>query len=161
MNGYARAFRIATRIGVLTNLGMGLTAVVAPDWFLRAMGFDVAYPNLWPRFAAWLLILMSLFYIPGANDLNRYRANAVLSVCARISGVVFFSGMVVLIGFSSRYLLFGLIDLVFAVPCGIFLLMAVRRQKEEQQRLEAMRAERPTTSGATHAVAAEEIARTR
>jgi hypothetical protein len=161
MNGYARAFRVATRIGIATNFGMGLTALFAPDWFLRTMGFDVAYPNLWPRFAAWLLILMSLFYIPGSTDLNRYRANAVLSVCARISGVAFFSGMVLLIGFSPRYLLFGLIDLVFAVPCGLFLLMAVRRQNEEQQRQEAMRAQRPTTSGVTHAVAAEEIARTR
>ena len=160
MNGYARAFRLVTWTGILTNFALGLTGVFAPDWLLRTMGFDVAYPNLWPRFAAWLLILLSLFYIPGANDMNRYRANAVLAVTCRFAGVAFFVGAVALVGFETRYLLFGGIDLVFGVPEAILLALAVRRQREDQEREdETTKALRPRTMGATHG--AEEIARTR
>lgn len=132
MNRYARAFRITVWIGVIVNLTLCAVALVAPDWFLTAWGLDPAYPNLWPRFAAWLLILLSLMYIPGANDIHRYRANAVLQVVARFSGVVFFTGAVAVLGFSSRFLLFALLDLVFAVPSGAFLLLAIRHG--EQQR---------------------------
>lgn len=162
MNGPARAFRITVWIGILINFGLALPALFAPDWLLRTLGFDVAYPNVWPRFAAWLLILLSLFYIPGANDPYRYRANALLSVCARYAGVVFFAGAVLGVGFSSRYLLFGLIDLAIALPSGIFLWMAIRAQRQEQeQRKQATVPPGPRTIGATHVVAAEEITRAR
>lgn len=129
MNGYARAFQITVWGGILVNFALAITALVDPDWLLTTMGFEVADPNIWPRFAAWLLILLSLFYIPGANDPNRYRANAVLSVVARFAGAIFFTGAVVL-GFRALYLMFGLIDLVFAVPTAIFLALAIRRREE-------------------------------
>lgn len=162
MNRYARAFQVTIWIGILVNLGLALTALVAPDWLLRTLGFDIAYPNLWPRFAAWLLILLSLFYIPGANDINRYRANAVLAVCARFAGVAFFTGAVLLVGFSSRYLLFGLIDLVFAVPGAIFLWLALRQQRQDQERERQMTiALRPRTIGVSHVAAAEKVTHTR
>lgn len=161
MNGYARAFRITVWIGILVNFALALGAVFAPDWLLRTMGFDVAYPNVWPRFAGWLLILLSLFYIPGANDPNRYRANAVLSVCARFAGVAFFTGAVLLVGFSTRYLLFGLIDLVFAVPSGALLWLAIRRQRADQAREQVLRATLLPTEGDTHVEAADEVAHTR
>ncbi|HEU0301744.1 MAG TPA: hypothetical protein VFR37_19985, partial [Longimicrobium sp.] len=132
MKRYERAFRITVWIGVIVNLTLGAAALVAPDWFLTAWGVDVAYPNLWPRFAAWLLILLSLSYIPGANDIHRYRANAVLQVVARFSGVVFFTGAVLVLGFSRRFLLFGLLDLAFAVPSGIFLLLALRHLERQK-----------------------------
>jgi hypothetical protein len=125
----ARAFQITVWIGVLVNFACGLTALFAPNWFLRTLGFETADPNVWPRFAAWLLMLLSLFYVPGANDLVRYRANAALSVFARFAGVVFFISAVVLMGFSARYLIFGLIDLVFAVPSAVFLALATREQR--------------------------------
>lgn len=130
MSRHARAFQITVWIGILANLSLAVTSVFAPDWLLTTMGFNPAYPNLWPRFAAWLLILLSLFYIPGANDLDRYRANAVLQVVARFSGVVFFTAMVLLVGFSTRFFLFAALDLAFAVPSGIFLALAIRQQKQ-------------------------------
>ena len=40
-----------------------------------AMALPPASPLLWPRFAAWLLILLSLFYMPGAMDLDTYRVD--------------------------------------------------------------------------------------
>jgi FtsH-binding integral membrane protein len=126
VNDPARAFRITVWIGVLVNFALGLTALFAPNWLLDTMGFQEADPDIWPRFAAWLLMLLTLFYVPGANDIDRYRANAVLSVFARFAGVVFFTSMVVFTDFSARYLIFGLIDLVFAVPSAVFLWLATR-----------------------------------
>lgn len=132
MNGHARAFRVVVWVGVLVNIALSVAAVFAPDWLLGTMGFEVAVPNIWPRFAGWLLILLSLFYIPGANDLHRYRANAVLQVCARFAGVVFFTGAVLLAGFSTRYLLFAGIDLAFGLPSGIFLWRALRGERTDR-----------------------------
>ena len=136
MKRYERAFRITVWIGIVVNLSLCAAALVAPDWFLTLWGLDVAYPNLWPRFAAWLLILLSLFYIPGANDIHRYRANAVLQVVARFSGVVFFTGAVAILGFSRRFLLFALLDLAFAVPSGIFLWLALRHYAQQKTPIE-------------------------
>ncbi|HEX2081544.1 MAG TPA: hypothetical protein VHG08_27825 [Longimicrobium sp.] len=132
MKRYERAFRITVWTGVIVNLALAAAALVAPDWFLTAWGFDVAYPNLWPRFAAWLVILLSLMYIPGANDIHRYRANAVLQVVARFGTAAFFTGAVLVLGFSTRFLLFGLLDLAFAVPSGVFLWLALRRQEQQK-----------------------------
>lgn len=161
MNGYARAFRVIVWIGVLVNIALATAAVFAPDWLLRTMGFDVAYPNLWPRFAGWLLILLSLFYIPGAIDPSRYRANAVLQVCARLAGVAFFAGAVLLVGFSTRYLMFAGLDLAFAVPTGILLWLAVRRERADRRSELELRTRLAAPPGTSHAEAADEVAQTR
>jgi hypothetical protein len=78
-------------------------------------------PLMWPRFAAWLLMLLSLFYMPGAIDLYKYRVTAWLSVFSRLAGVVFF-------WFTQppEYRMFGTFDFVFLVPEAIFLTIAVR-----------------------------------
>lgn len=161
MNGYARAFRAVVWIGVLVNITLAIAAVFAPDWLLRTMGFDVSYPNIWPRFAGWLLILLSLFYIPGANDPHRYRANAVLQVCARFAGVAFFVGAVALVGFSTRYLLFAGLDLLFGLPSGVLLWLAIRRQRDDQRREQELRVRLAPTPAAPRTEIADEIAQTR
>ena len=126
-----RAFQITVWLGVAVNFAFALAALVDPDWLLGKLGDGTADPNIWPRFAAWLLMLLSLFYIPAAQDLHRYRANALLAVVARAAGVLFFVGAVVLLDFAARYLVFGLIDLVFAVPSGVFLWAATRGTRRE------------------------------
>lgn len=133
MDRYARGFRITVYAGIAANLLLALPAVFAPDAFLVALGFDPAYPNLWVRLAAWLVVLLSLFYAPGARDLDRYRANAVLSVFARSTGFLFFASMVLLLGFTSRLWLFAALDLAVAVPSGVFLLLAVRAEEARRR----------------------------
>ena len=70
---------------------------------------------MWPRFSAQLVLLLTLFYIPGANDPFRYRANAWLAVFSRLAGVIFFTSLTL---FSSEreYWLFGAFDFAFLVP---------------------------------------------
>jgi hypothetical protein len=87
---------------------------------LALTGLPPAAPLLWTRFAAWLLILLSLLYIPGARDPYRYRQSAVLSVISRLAGVAFFATQ------PAEYRMFGLFDFVFLVPEAILLARALR-----------------------------------
>jgi hypothetical protein len=85
-------------------------------------GFPPVSPVLWPRFAALLLILLSLFYMPAGIDVERYRAVAWLAVVARLAGVIFF------LGFQPvEYRMLGLFDLIFLVPELVLLTMIASR----------------------------------
>jgi hypothetical protein len=75
---------------------------------------------VWPRFAAFLLILLSVFYVPSALDPVRNRFAAVLAVICRFSGVVFF--LVV----GGRYIVFGLFDFFFGLPQAVLLALGFR-----------------------------------
>lgn len=129
---YAKGFKVVVMAGVVLNVVLSAIALVAPGGFLGALGFDPAYPNIWVRFSAQLLLLLSLFYVPGALDLDRYRLNAWFHVLSRSAGVVFFTVCVVLLGFERRFLLFALLDLPFAVLSGLLLALAVREPKQRE-----------------------------
>ncbi len=83
---------------------------------IEFVGLPMATPLLWPRFAALLLIILSLFYMPAGIDPVRYRLVALLTLVSRLSGVVFF------VGFQApEYRMFGYFDLVFLVPQALLL----------------------------------------
>ena len=109
-------------LGIAANLALALPSVVAPARMLALMSLPPAVPLLWTRFAAWLLILLSAFYVPAAIDADRFRTNAWLAVGARLAGVVFFLTQ------PREYLTLGLFDGVFFVPEAILLTLATRRQ---------------------------------
>lgn len=100
-------------IGILLNLGFALPLIFCPDWILGL--FDIrADQRIWPRFAGLLLLILSVFYIPGAVDVDRYRIPAWLAVFpSRSLGVIFFSLAVLVydqpVGFLSGVLLDGVI----------------------------------------------------
>lgn len=128
MNAYKQWFSRVVWLGVLVNLLLSLPALFVPNTVLSLLRLEPVNLAIWPSFAANLLILLSLFYIPAAIDPDRYRAIAWLAVIARIAGVVFFSSWVLLFGQQKGYLLFGLIDFTFAVPQGVLLILAVRAE---------------------------------
>jgi hypothetical protein len=114
-------FKRVVWIGVLANFALAVPTLVAPEFMIRLVGIPMAAPLLWPQFAALLLILLSIFYIPAANNYARYRATAWTAVFSRLAGVIFF------VGFQSReYHMFGYFDLVFFVPELILLTIATR-----------------------------------
>ena len=102
-------------IGVVANFLLAGPSLVAPAFVLSALGLPVPSVIMWPQFAALLLILLSLFYIPAAMNPDRYRASAVLAVASRLAGVLFFFLV------HSDYWMFGAFDLVFFVPEAILL----------------------------------------
>jgi hypothetical protein len=109
-------------IGIIANLALAIPTLFDPETMLDLNSLPEADPLLWPQFAALLLILLSVFYMPGAMDPDRYRANAWLAVASRLVGVVFF-----LVLQSPDYRALGLVDLVFFVPEGILLVAAIAR----------------------------------
>ena len=68
-------------------------------------------------------MLLSLFYIPGAVDLRRYKATAILSLLARLAGVIFFLGL-----WPGLYPAFGYLDLTFLIIQAPLIYLALRQQ---------------------------------
>lgn len=120
MNKFGIWFGRAVWIGIVVNLALAVPVLFSPQQVLALFGLPAATPAMWPSFAALLLILLSLFYIPAAIDPINYRPVAWLAVLARLAGVVFFCF------FNSDYLAFGLIDLTFFIPESILLALALR-----------------------------------
>jgi hypothetical protein len=110
-------------LGILANFALALPTLFLPDEMLAMFSLPSASPSMWPSFAALLLILLSLFYIPAAKPL-RYRPVAWLAVLARLAGVIFFCI------FHRDYFMFGLFDLVFFIPESILLTLAIREAEE-------------------------------
>ena len=77
-------------LGILANLALALPTLAAPDMMMEFVRLPTATPVLWPRFAALLLIILSVFYAPAATDLDRYRIVAWLAIGSRAAGVLFF-----------------------------------------------------------------------
>ncbi|MFP3939394.1 MAG: hypothetical protein ACLF0P_03725 [Thermoanaerobaculia bacterium] len=121
-------FRRAVWVGIVADWALGIPSIFWPEQVLGAVGLRPTGDPVWTSFAAMILILLSLFYIPGANRPYRYRANAHLAVWARPPGVVFF-----LLLWPGRYLAFGLLDL------ALFLMQFPLLVKVMQLRPEAHR----------------------
>jgi hypothetical protein len=109
-------------LGIIANVAAAIPTLLVPDRLIAMLNLPEATPLVWPRFAAWLLILLSLFYMPGAIDLDKYRVTAKLSVFSRLAGVVFFW-----LTQPREYRMFGTFDFVFLVPETILLTIALRQ----------------------------------
>jgi hypothetical protein len=108
-------------VGIAANLALAIGVIAAPAFMLTLNRLPPAEPLLWPRFAALLLVLLSIFYMPAGVDPDRYRANAWMAVGSRLVGVVFFLAFQ-----DAVYRNLGLVDLVFFIPEVLLLTMAVR-----------------------------------
>jgi hypothetical protein len=107
-------------LGILANFALAVPTLLVPQQLIAMAGLPPASPLMWVRFSAWLLILLSFMYMPGAIDLYRYRTPALLSVTSRLTGVIFFATQ------AAEYRLFGWFDFVFLVPEAILLTIALR-----------------------------------
>ena len=106
-------------LGILLNLGFVFGLLFKPDWVLDLFNIP-ADPSIWPRFAALLLFIVTLYYIPPTIDLERYRANAWLAIFPSRSGGATFFFLAVFVfdqppGFIVALLLDGLIGLATLV----------------------------------------------
>lgn len=129
MNRYATWFRWAVIIGVVANLGFAIPGVFAPNSVLRLAQTSESLDPKWTAFAAWLLMLLSFLYIPGALDPYRYRQIAVLSVLSRLGGVIFFF----IIKAGDFTPLFGLLDLFFFLLEAPPLFLLIRAEQQDER----------------------------
>ncbi|BBD70552.1 hypothetical protein NIES4072_69190 [Nostoc commune NIES-4072] len=121
MNKYAVWFRRIVWLGVIQDWAIGFPAIFAPNWLLELLHQRPSQDPVWTSFAGLLVVLLSLFYIPGANDPYRYTANAVLATLSRPPGVLFFFFL-----YPNIYPAFGIIDLVlclFQIPLLILTML--------------------------------------
>ena len=123
---FAAWFGRATWLGILANFLLAIPGIFWPNATLGLAGQapDLEHP-VWPAFASLLLVLLSLFYIPGALDLRRYKATAILSVLARPPGVIFFLWL-----WPRLYPAFGYLDLALTLIQAPLLYLALRQQSQ-------------------------------
>lgn len=123
MNEYAKWFSRVVWLGIIANFALALPTLFLPDEMLAMYSLPSASPSMWPSFAALLLILLSLFYIPVARRPLYYPLVSWLAVLARLAGVIFFCI------FNRDYFVFGLFDGLFFVPESILLTLAIKEAK--------------------------------
>jgi hypothetical protein len=121
MQDRSKLFSWVVYAGIVVNLLLAIPGIFAPDSVTNFFQLEPARPDIWARFSGWLLMLLSLFYIPAALDPPRYLTNARLAVLARFAGAVFFIGQVAFGVLPTGYLPFGLTDLVFGSVQGLLL----------------------------------------
>lgn len=126
MNKYAVWFRRAVWLGILQDWLLGIPAIFAPNWLLGSLSQRLSLDLIWTEFAGLLVVLLSLFYIPGANDPYRYTTNAWLATLSRPPGVIFF-----LLLRPGIYPAFGIIDLVlFSIQAPLLILTMLNKPKD-------------------------------
>jgi hypothetical protein len=118
-------------LGIFANLALALPTLAAPTFMIETISLPTATPDLWPRFAALLLVILSVFYTPAATDVDRYRIVAWFAVGSRLTGVLFF------LVEGSPYLMFGLFDFVFLVPQAFLLTLIARGSKAPAPKAQA------------------------
>jgi len=134
-NKWSVAFGVAMWLGILADWLLGIPAIFLPNQTLAFFGMRGSSNPQWVAFSALLVVLLSLFYIPGAIRPYRYVASAWLGVLCRPPGVIFF-----LLLWRGQYPMFGLLDLllfVIQLPLLIMAMRAVRWSGETQEEVHA------------------------
>ncbi len=114
-------FQRVVWVGIVANIVVAATSIAYTPAVLDLLHLPPAQPLVWPRFAAFLLILLSIFYVPAARDPASNRFAAIFAVVCRFGGVGFFG----IIG--GGYIVFGLFDFAFGLPEAILLSVGLRR----------------------------------
>lgn len=118
-NRYAKWFQWAVWLGIIANCGLSIPAVFEPNATLALVGQRASSDPIWTAFAAQLLILLSIFYMPAATHPYRYPFNAWMAVLARTAGVFFFFFL-----YPGVYPIFGVLDLtMFIIQAPLLFLM--------------------------------------
>ena len=111
--------------GIIQDWLLGIPAIFAPERTLKAVKQRPTGDPNWTAFAALLVVLLSLSYIPGAQDPYRHRASAWLSVLSRPPGVLFF-----LLLRRRVYPIFGIIDAILFCVQAPLLFLTLRGTRE-------------------------------
>jgi hypothetical protein len=114
-NKYLLWFSRVVWAGIVSNLLLALLAITATTAVIEFLKLPPAEPLVWPRFASFLLILLSGFYVAAARDPLHNLYTSFWTVACRFGGVAFFS----IVG--GNYIVFGLFDLIFGLPEAILL----------------------------------------
>ncbi|MBK1724580.1 hypothetical protein [Thiocystis violacea] len=115
--------------GIVADLVLGLPAIFWPEKVLDLIGMRQTLDPVWTAFAGLILVLLAIFYIPGANQPYRYRFNAIMAVLARPPGILFFFWL-----WPDLYPAFGYLDTALFLAQFPFLVMTLQLIPERRFR---------------------------
>ncbi len=120
MNTSLKWFRGLTWLGIAINLAFALPALFAPDVLGGIFGiYVVEFAYVWLANAGMLLVQASLFYIPAANNPEKYSTYAWLSAASRLMASAFWVWQKVRWGLTGPlgnfYIVDGVLGIVFLV----------------------------------------------
>ena len=126
MNKYYKWFRHLLAIVVFIDIVLGAIVIFFPNSTLRLFGQDPSQDVLWTAFGGLCLLLIGLFIRPATRDPLRYASTARMAVIVKVALALFF-----LILWPGRYVLFGIVALIFFVILGLLLWLAKREPQPE------------------------------
>lgn len=136
MSDHSRLNRLRKLHSLVMSIGIAANSIViyglffVPDRFMALLHVPPDH-SIWVRFAANLLLLLSIFYLPAIWDLQRYRIIAWLAVFpSRAFGTIFFTAAVFIYNFPIQYLLFAG-DIFFFLAQGYLLLKITFEEKKQ------------------------------
>jgi hypothetical protein len=133
MNKYAVWYGRVIWLGIVLNMLFVFPLVFAPNWILHLLSVPLDQP-IWARASGMLLFIISVFYIPAAIDLNRYRANAWIAIFpSRTFGATFFSVAVLVFGQPKGFLSIAFVDGSIGIATLILLLLAIGEEKAKER----------------------------
>lgn len=119
-------------IGIFLNFCFIIPLFFYPRWMLNLFGVPLDQ-LIWARFAAVLLTILSVFYIPPTIDFSRYRVYAWLAVFpSRTFGATFFTLAVLLFNQPPGFLSAALLDAVIGAVTLYCLIKINAREREEE-----------------------------
>jgi hypothetical protein len=135
MNKFIKWFNIVTFIGVLINIfGMALPFIFTPQWYLDFFNLPGGGGSvIWMRQAGLLLFLISILYVAGGRDPIRYTWNAIFAVLVRMTIGSYWLWLVFIEGQTRSFLIFGIVDCVYAIFNGILLWLVLKNTENVEQ----------------------------
>ena len=129
MNTYIVWFKRVVWIGILANCTYAVCAFLIPEQLLTFLQLGLPDSTVWLFNYSVLLVLLSCFYIPAANDPFHYIVNSWLLVAARIiPATTFFIGVLTTY-MPNGFITLGIGDLTIGVVEAILLTLAIKNQK--------------------------------
>lgn len=120
-------------VGIVLNLGFIIPLCFFPSAFLAFLNVPLDQ-TIWGRIAGLFLLLISVFYIPAAIDIDRYRLVAWLAVFpSRCAGALFFSSIVLFFGHPPAFLLGAALDSVIGLITLALLIKIARAEQQDKK----------------------------
>jgi hypothetical protein len=125
---------------IWTGIGVNMLFVIAlfffPKPFFDLLGLELT-DTILARTSGMLLFIISVFYIPAAWDVDRYRANAWFHcIPSRLCGASFFTLAVLVFDYPLGYLSIAIVDAVFMVLVLILLFRITAEERAAGKRVD-------------------------
>lgn len=127
---------------IWTGIGINMLFVIPLFFFPTTLFALLGIPltdTILARASGMLLFIISVFYIPAAWDVDRYRANAWFHcIPSRLCGATYFTVMVLIFKAPLGYLSIAIVDALFLVLV-LRLLLQITAEERASGRLVALR----------------------